>query len=423
MGACGSEDAIVFYCHTSASDAVADVLLQCYQKDPGWFGRSILFESCSDETYNRMSILNKLLFNIRVMSWLIAVLTTVVTFIVLSLVKKFIVKRGGAFAAATETKLDDLAVDLIKETKLVSILMMSLFAGSWTLSLPPKSDLIIQKVVILTLIIQGALWSNRLLSYWFNQILNKRVQDGSANATTRSILNFISKLILWSLAILLVLDNLGFNITTLIAGLGVGGIAIALAVQNVLADLFASLSIILDKPFIIGDFIIVDQYMGTVKQIGLKTTRIQSLSGEEVIFSNTDLLKSRIRNYKRMYERRVVFTIGITYETPYEKLALVKSMIGEIIQSRPDIRFDRAHFKEYGDSALIYEAVYYVLDPDYNKYMDIQETINTEIFRQFEEAGIDFAYPTRTLIVRQENGSFTRREPPGSDKLDSFTKD
>jgi small-conductance mechanosensitive channel len=350
-----------------------------------------------------MAIFDKMLFHIAVVDWLFAILVAAVTFVILTITKKFVVKKLGAFAATTETKLDDLLVALIKETKVLSVLMISLFAGSVILSLPPKADVIIQKVLILTLLIQGALWSNHVISYWFDQILNKRIQEGSANASTRSFLNFISKLALWLVALLLVLDNLGFNITTLIAGLGVGGIAIALAVQNVLADLFASLSIILDKPFMVGDFIIVDQYMGTVKHVGLKTTRIQSLSGEEVIFSNTDLLKSRIRNYKRMYERRVVFTIGITYETPYEKLERVKSMIREIIESQHDIRFDRAHFKEYGDSALVYEAVYYVLDPDYNKYMDTQENINTELFRRFGEEKIDFAYPTRTVIVRQDN--------------------
>jgi small-conductance mechanosensitive channel len=351
-----------------------------------------------------MATLDKLFLSITVYHWLIAALVTVVTFIVLSILKKILAKKLGALAATTDTKLDDLVVALIRETKFLTILVTSLFAGSMALALPAKTDVIVQKALVLTLLIQGALWLNHVITYWFDQILDKKIQNGSSNATTRSVLNFVTKLALWTTTLLLVLDNLGFNITTLIAGVGVGGIAIALAVQNVLGDLFASLSIILDKPFVVGDFIIVDQYLGTVKQVGLKTTRIQSLSGEEVIFSNADLLKSRIRNYKRMYERRVVFTIGITYETPYEKLALVKSMLRQIIESQHDVRFDRAHFKEYGDSALIYESVYYVLDPDYNKYMDTQEAINTELFRRFEENGLDFAYPTRTVIVRQEQG-------------------
>jgi len=355
-----------------------------------------------------MDILNKTVFQITITDWLTAFLVAAAAFAALSLLKKFTAKKLGAFAATTETQLTDLVVSLIRGTKPFSLLMVSLFVSALTLTLPQKADLIVQKVLILTLVIQGALWSNHLVSFWFDQVLNKRIEEGSANASMRSVLDFVSRLVLWSVALLLVLDNLGFNITTLIAGLGVGGIAIALAVQNVLADLFASLSIILDKPFVVGDFVIVDNYLGTVKHIGLKTTRIQSLSGEEVIFSNTDLLKSRIRNYKRMNERRVVFTIGVTYETPFEKLALIKPMLRQIIESQPGVRFDRAHFREYGDSALVFETVYFVLDPDYNKYMDIQETINTELFRRFAENNIDFAYPTRTLIIKQ-NGPVAPR--------------
>jgi small-conductance mechanosensitive channel len=185
-----------------------------------------------------------------------------------------------------------------------------------------------------------------------------------------------------------------------VAGLGIGGIAVALAIQNILGDLFASLSIALDKPFVIGDFIIVDQLLGTVEHIGLKTTRIRSLSGEQIVFSNADLLNSRIRNYKRMYERRVVFSIGVTYQTPYEKLASIGTTLKEIIESQPDVRFDRAHFREYADSSLNYEVVYYVKSPDYNRYMDIQQAINLEIYRRFQDGGIEFAYPTRTLYLQ-----------------------
>ncbi len=186
------------------------------------------------------------------------------------------------------------------------------------------------------------------------------------------------------------------------AGLGIGGIAVALAVQNILGDLFASLSIVLDKPFVIGDFIIVNEFLGTVEHIGLKTTRIRSLSGEQVIFSNADLLRSRIRNFKRMFERRVTFSIGVTYQTPSDKLERISALLKEIVVKQPKARFDRAHFKEFGDSALIYEVVYYVQNPDFNVYMDIQQAINIEIVRRFEEESIEFAYPTRTIHVKQE---------------------
>jgi len=167
----------------------------------------------------------------------------------------------------------------------------------------------------------------------------------------------------------------------------------------VLGDLFASISIVLDKPFVIGDFIIVGDMLGTVEHIGIKTTRVRSLFGEQLIFSNNDLLNSRIRNYKRMDERRIVFSIGVVYQTPYEKLSAIPGMVREIVEAQEQTRFDRAHFSKFGDFALIYEIVYYVKIPDYNAYMDIQEAINLEIYRKFQEQGIEFAYPTQTVFV------------------------
>ena len=171
------------------------------------------------------------------------------------------------------------------------------------------------------------------------------------------MLGFVGRIVLWSVVLLMILDNLGVNITALVASLGIGGIAVALAVQNILGDIFASLSIALDRPFAIGDFIVVGDVLGTVEYIGLKTTRIRSLSGEQIVFSNADLLKSRIRNYKRMTERRVVFGFGVVYQTPHDKLERIPAMVREVIEAQPKTRFDRAHFKEYGDSALAFEAV------------------------------------------------------------------
>jgi len=194
-------------------------------------------------------------------------------------------------------------------------------------------------------------------------------------------------------------DNLGFNVTTLVASLGIGGVAVALAVQNILGDLFASLSIALDKPFVIGDFIVVDDIAGTVEHVGLKTTRVRSLSGEQVVFSNADLLKSRIHNYKRLYERRVLFGFGVLYRTPPEQLAAIPPMVREIITGQVGTRFDRAHFKGFGASSLDFEVVYFVLDPDYNRYMDIQQAINLELVNRFAAAGVEFAFPTRTVHI------------------------
>jgi small-conductance mechanosensitive channel len=206
------------------------------------------------------------------------------------------------------------------------------------------------------------------------------------------------------------LDNLGVNVTTMIAGLGVGGIAVALAVQNILGDLFASLSIVIDKPFVIGDFVIVDEYMGTVEHVGLKTTRLRSLGGEQLVFSNGDLLKTRIRNYKRMRERRAVFGFGIEYDTPIELVEKIPAMVRAIIEARAKVRFDRAHFKGFGASSLDYEVVYWMLDPDFNLYMDTQQQINLELMRLFQREGVSFAYPTQTVLVQGALG-LDRPEP------------
>ena len=207
------------------------------------------------------------------------------------------------------------------------------------------------------------------------------------------------------LVALVALDTAGIDITALVAGLGVGGIAVALAVQNILGDLFASLSIVLDKPFVIGDFIIVGDMMGTVEHIGMKTTRVRSLSGEQLVFSNTDLLSSRIRNYKRMQERRALFRFGVTYQTSRDLLARIPEVVREVIEGRDETRFDRAHFAGFGDSSLDFEVVYYMLVPDYNAYMDTQQAVNLELVGRFEEIGIDFAYPTRTVFVEHPSDS------------------
>jgi len=232
-------------------------------------------------------------------------------------------------------------------------------------------------------------------------------REGDSELARVSVLNFIElgvRVAIWSIVFLLVVDSFGHDVTALIAGLGVGGIAIGLAVQNILGDLFASLTIVLDKPFVVGDFIIVDSHLGSVEHIGLKSTRIRSLSGEQLIFSNGDLLGSRIRNFKRMKERRVVFSLGVTYQTPSEKLKRIPGMVREIIEKQDLVRFDRAHFQKYGDFSLVFEIVYWVLDPDYTKYMDIQQAINLEIYSAFEEAGIEFAYPTQTVYLEHDAG-------------------
>jgi small-conductance mechanosensitive channel len=247
-----------------------------------------------------------------------------------------------------------------------------------------------------------------LLNYALEVYWVKKEIDAARQRNLKGIMTVI-KVLVWGLGIALLLDNLGYRISAVIAGLGIGGIAVALAAQTILGDLFSYFSIFFDRPFETGDFIIVDDYLGSVEHIGIKTTRLRSLSGEQIIFSNTDLTSSRLRNYKRMDTRRVLFTIGVTYQTPLSQLKEIPELLAEIIRGREDSIFDRAHFFSYGDFSLIFEVVYYVKSKDYGVYMDIQQEINFAIMDEFEKRGIEFAYPTQTLYV--EKSGLTGRAP------------
>lgn len=348
-----------------------------------------------------MSYFEKNYFGNTINEWLIALIISIFIYVVLKIIQKILLNRITLIAKKTENKIDDAIVEIIKQTRIFFLLIISLYAGSQWLKLPASFIPIWNKIIIVAVLLQCALWANGVLSFIMSYAVKSRITSDAEGATTMSAMKFVGKIIVWSFILILILDNLGVNISALIAGLGIGGIAAALALQNILSDLFASISIILDKPFVYGDFVVVDEMMGTVEHIGLKTTRVRSLSGEEIIFSNADLLKSRVRNFKRMYERRVLFTIGVVYQTPLEKLERISIIIKEIILSQEKARFDRVHFKEYGESALIFEAVYYVKAPEYNVFMDVQQKINFEIYRRFSEEEIVFAYPTRTILVEK----------------------
>jgi len=347
-----------------------------------------------------LELLNQVYFGNTLQSWLVAsgILAAVFTFLILA--QKIVVSRLSKLAAATDNQLDDLLVCMLRQTKFLVLLATSFFAASNYVVLKPSLEHILSKAIVLIIIFQAGLWAGAAISFWLDREVEKRKKEDASSTPTLGLLGFVARLIVWVMAILLMLDNLGVNITGLVAGLGIGGVAVALAVQNILGDLLASLSIVLDKPFVIGDFIVVDSLAGSVEHIGLKTTRIRSLSGEQLIFANNDLLKSRIRNYKRMEERRAVFSFGVVYSSPPEKLKIIKDIVREIIERQPHTRFDRAHFKDYGDSALNFEVVYYVTRPDMLLYMDIQEIINLEILERFSKEGIEFAYPTRTIQIQ-----------------------
>ena len=349
-----------------------------------------------------MDFLATTLYGNPVSSWLIALLVAVVILAALRIFQALGVRQIARLASHTETTWDDAFVELLRHTMWFFLLIIALFAGSLLLTLPEHVRGITNVIVVVALLIQAGVWLNATILFWVEDYRQRKLKEDPASVTTMSAMSFVGRLVLWSVILLLILDNLGVDVTALVAGLGVGGIAVALAVQNILGDLFASLSIVLDKPFTMGDFLIIDDYMGSVEYIGLKTTRVRSLSGEQLVFSNADLLGSRIRNYGRMFERRVAFNIGVTYQTARDQLIMIPTIIREAVEAQEGTRFDRSHFKEYGDFSLNFETVYYVLGPDYNTYMDIQQAINLCIHERFEAEGIEFAYPTQTLFLRRQ---------------------
>lgn len=334
-----------------------------------------------------------------VLDWLIAVAIAVLVWVILLFTRKIAAKIVGRVAKKTTHVWDDVVAAIIPKTNSLFLLALGILAGSRAVVLPPENEHLIVTIVLAVAILQGGLWAAFAISFLVQNHRTRAIKDDPASVSTIGALGLLARLAVWILVLLLILENAGVEIGPLIAGLGVGGIAIALAVQTVLKDLFASLSIMFDKPFVVGDFMIIGDLLGVVENIGLKTTRIRSLWGEQLIFSNNDLLESRIRNFGRMRERRVAFKIGVTYQTSREKLQKAPGMIKKAIEAQKLTRFDRAHFFEYGNFSLNFEIVYYIASPDYNIYMDIQQAINLDIHEQFEKEGIEFAYPTQTIFM------------------------
>lgn len=334
-------------------------------------------------------------------AWLLAAGLTIILPFVFRIIISFTGRRLAVIARRTKTDIDDAILAVVRDTKFVFLLILSLYIGLQFVALPETVSRIIQIFVLIVVFLQVGFWGNALISFWISREVQKKQAEDPASASAYGVITFFARLVLWLVVILLALDNLNIEITPLITGLGIGGIAIALAVQNILSDVFNSVSIVLDKPFEVGDFIIVGDFMGTVERIGVKTTRLRSLSGEQLVFANSDLIGSRVKNYKRMNERRIVFSFGVVYQTSADKVETIPVMVKEIIESIDKIRFDRAHFQKFGDSALIFEVVYYLLDVDYNFYMDVQQEINLKLCRKFETEKIEFAYPTQTLYIQK----------------------
>jgi small-conductance mechanosensitive channel len=337
------------------------------------------------------------------LTWVSSIGVFTLVWIALLLARRLLTRRLHALAEGSPLVSLRVAERTVRQTQGWFLFLAALFAASRPWVVSPAIGTIIDEFIMAAVLVQSGLWAAAAVATFLEIRREEELDDNPSAVATMDVLAFVARVSIWSVIALVLLDNVGVDVTALIAGLGVGGIAVALAAQNILGDLFASLSIVLDKPFVVGDFLIVDDHLGSVEKVGIKTTRVRSLSGEQLVFSNNDLLNSRIRNYGRMMERRVVFSLGVTYQTPPDKLKKIPFIIREAIEAQEQVRFDRAHFQKYGDFALIFEVVYYVLLADYNRYMDVQQAINLAVFERFADEEIEFAYPTQTLHLARNS--------------------
>lgn len=335
--------------------------------------------------------------------WLTALAVFILTFIILKIFCKQGIKKIKSITKHTKTKLDDLVVKIIKSISWFFYFILSLYLAFQIIQAP----LLVKRIIYYLLIISITYYVIKVIQSFIDfsaqkVILKRKAQDEKFEPSIIKLLAKTLKIILWLIAIIIILQNLGYKISALVAGLGVGGVAIAFALQNVLTDIFASFSIYFDKPFQTGDYIVVGEDSGTVKKIGLKSTRIQTLQGEELIISNKELTEQRVHNYKKMEKRRASFSFGVEYNTSAEKIRKIPAIIKNIISQKESVELNRVHFKKFGDFSLDFEVVYYLMNSEYGKYMDVQEEINLAIIEEFEKEKIVFAYPTQTIYFNKK---------------------
>jgi small-conductance mechanosensitive channel len=337
-----------------------------------------------------------------VKEYLVALVTFVSAFIGLKVVKHIVAFLLKKISAKIKTEIGTLAIKIVTGIRWPLFLVVSLYLAVQFISIPEVIETVLVYALMVTAVIYVLLSIHYVIDYVIRtMIIKKEEREQEFRAPIINLLGIIAKMALWIIAFIFILSNLGYNVTTLVAGFGIGGLVIAFGLQKVLQDLFASFSIYIDKPFVPGDFIIIGNDLGMVKKIGIKSTRIQHLGGQELVVSNRELTDIRIHNYKRMEKRRIVFTFGVTYQTPTRKLKKIPEIVKGIIANIETTEIDRVHFKQYGDFSLIFEVVYYVTTSDYAVYMDTQQEINFAIKERFEKEGIGFAYPTQTLFLNK----------------------
>lgn len=332
-------------------------------------------------------------------NYALAVGVFVVALVALKLIKIFVVRRVTDFVRGTDTHVDNAILEVFETIRPPFYAFVAFYGATRLLTLsgtPEKTFNIILLIWVTWQIVVG-------LQIFLDHIIRAKLSaaENSSRKAASGIIGGVVKIVLWILGILFVLSNLGVNVTSLIAGLGIGGLAFALAAQKILEDLFSSLAIFFDRPFAPGDFVVIGKDKGTVQKIGIKTTRIKALSGEEIVIPNKDVTSSRISNYKRMKKRRVAFKVGVTYETSQAKLKKIPQIVEAIIEGRDQVEYGRTSFVEMGGSALIFEIVYHIEDREYDLYVDTQQAILLALKEAFEQEGIAFAYPTQTVFVQQ----------------------
>lgn len=346
--------------------------------------------------------LNFSFLNNTVLDYLISLAIFFAVLIGLRIFRAVVIMRLKKLSEKTKTDVDDLLMRVIDSVGSFFYIFLSFYIALRPLNFGESFFKIVGYLLFFVIVYYIVKAIQTLIGYGAEKIVqNKKKEGRELDQSVVDLLVRILKGLVWAIAIIVVLQNLGYNISALVAGLGIGGIAIAFALQNILGDLFASFAIYFDKPFQTGDFIIVGEDMGTVKRIGIKSTRLQTLQGEELVVSNKELTEARVHNYKKMEKRRIVFTFGLTYETSTEKLKKVPVIVKAIMENIELADLDRVHFKEFADFSLNFEVVYYLNSSDYNDYMDTQQEINLEIKQELEKEGIKMAYPTQTIFLQK----------------------
>jgi small-conductance mechanosensitive channel len=349
-----------------------------------------------------MPFFDQLILLNSVRAWLTATTIAIVLIVAFMLFKRILILRLQRLASRTTTDFDDLFVHLAKRIRTGLAFALAIYVSTIALSFGEEVEAWIGAIAFAIFLIQVTIWGNTLLDYWLARQESEIATEPGVEATNVNVVAFLGRILFYAIIILLVLDNIpGVEVTALIASLGIGGIAVALAVQNILGDLFASLSIALDKPFVVGDTISVGEFTGTVENVGLKTTRIRSITGEQIVFSNNDLLTSRIRNFQRLEQRRIVFNLSVDYNTPVETLREIPALVERAISVHEQVQFERVHLRELAESSIIYECVYFVEVSDFTLYLNSQQEIYLTLLEAFEKQGIGLAFPTQTILMQQ----------------------